>query len=233
MSALGRPLLLGHRGARGVRSIPENTIESFDRALADGCDGFEFDVRLTANGQAVICHDPHFARLNIATVSAAQLPLLRLEDVLSRYQQRAFLDIELKVSGLEKITVELLRRFPPARGYIVSSFLPEVLHATRVEDKHAPLGLICEKQVELACWRELPIQCVVAHRDLVGPSLIRELKEANLRILVWTVNRPTDMLHFRDLGVDGIISDHTSLLRTTMVPGGTGADVLDDSRRKH
>jgi glycerophosphoryl diester phosphodiesterase len=58
--AITRPLLLGHRGARGIRSIPENTIASFDRALADGCDGFEFDVRLTADGEAVICHDPVF-----------------------------------------------------------------------------------------------------------------------------------------------------------------------------
>jgi glycerophosphoryl diester phosphodiesterase len=44
---MSRPLLLGHRGARAVKSIPENTLASFDRAVADGCDGFEFDVRLT------------------------------------------------------------------------------------------------------------------------------------------------------------------------------------------
>jgi len=52
-----RPLLLGHRGARAEKSIPENTLASFDCALAQGCDGFEFDVRLSADGQPVICHD--------------------------------------------------------------------------------------------------------------------------------------------------------------------------------
>ena len=31
-----RPLLLGHRGARAIKSIPENTLASFDRALAGG-----------------------------------------------------------------------------------------------------------------------------------------------------------------------------------------------------
>ena len=55
---MSRPLLLGHRGARALKSIPENTIASFDRALADGCDGFEFDVRLTADEEPVVCHDP-------------------------------------------------------------------------------------------------------------------------------------------------------------------------------
>ncbi|MCU1303492.1 MAG: glycerophosphoryl diester phosphodiesterase, partial [Candidatus Sulfotelmatobacter sp.] len=50
------PLLLGHRGVRAEKSIPENSLPSFDLALAQGCDGFEFDVRLSADGQAVICH---------------------------------------------------------------------------------------------------------------------------------------------------------------------------------
>src|SRR5215472_15313221 len=124
MTERNRPLLLGHRGARAVRSIPENTLESFDRALADGCDGFEFDVRLTADGVAVVCHDPSFHGIEIATATSAQVPQLpRFEQVLSRYQERAFLDIELKVTGLEKIVLELLRKYTPKRGYVVSSFL--------------------------------------------------------------------------------------------------------------
>ncbi|MDQ3687847.1 MAG: glycerophosphodiester phosphodiesterase, partial [Acidobacteriota bacterium] len=38
------PLVIGHRGASGV--APENTLASFARALTDGADGIEFDVRL-------------------------------------------------------------------------------------------------------------------------------------------------------------------------------------------
>src|ERR1700751_2813151 len=132
MAEGNRPLLLGHRGARAIQSIPENTFESFDRALADGCDGFEFDVRMTADDAAVVCHDPSFHGVEIATATAARVPQLpRLEHVLSRYHECAFLDIELKVAGLEKIALELLRTYPPQRGLVVSSFLPGVLHALR------------------------------------------------------------------------------------------------------
>ncbi len=213
MSAPIRPLLLGHRGARAVRSIPENTPESFDRALADGCDGFEFDVRLTADGQAVICHDPRFGRFEIASSSAAQVDQLpHLDDVLSRYQERAFLDIELKDGGLEKVTLELLRKYPPRRGFVVSSFLPEVLLAIRAEDRHLPLGLICETPRELLRWKELPVEYVIPHYKLAKPSLLRELKNAGKKSLVWTVNDPATMVQLRDFGVDGIISDKTSLL---------------------
>src|SRR5580700_7012607 len=99
-----RPLLLGHRGARAEKSIPENTVASFDRALASGCDGFEFDVRLTADGRAVVCHDERIRGLEIAQSMAQQLGLPLLREILTRYQRSAFLDIELKVPGLETIT---------------------------------------------------------------------------------------------------------------------------------
>ena len=50
------PLLIGHRGARGL--FPENTLEGFRAAAALGIDGIELDVALTADGVAVVSHDP-------------------------------------------------------------------------------------------------------------------------------------------------------------------------------
>src|SRR5277367_2023526 len=96
------PLLLGHRGARASTSVRENTRASFDLAMEHGCDGFEFDVRLTACGRGLVCHDPKMDGVTVSEATADQLlHLAVLEDVLERYGQRAFLDIELKVPGLE------------------------------------------------------------------------------------------------------------------------------------
>src|SRR5689334_8213647 len=104
------PLLLGHRGARASESVFENTLASFDLAIAHGCDGFEFDVRLTACGRSVVCHDPKVSGVAVAAATATQLSdLPLLEDVLQRYGQKAFLDIELKVSGLESKVLNALR----------------------------------------------------------------------------------------------------------------------------
>jgi len=212
-----RPLLLGHRGARSLKSIPENTLASFDQALADGCDGFEFDVRLTADGKAVVCHDPQIGKVEIARATAEQLAELpALQDVLIRYQARAFLDIELKVSGLEKITAALLQKHPPRRGFVVSSFVPEVLHAVHAEDTSIPLGLICETTPQLLAWNQLPVQYVVPHFKLVDSTLIRQLRDAGKKSLVWTVNSPAHMERFAEFGVDGIISDDADLLCRTL-----------------
>ncbi len=215
--SITRPLLLGHRGARAVRSIPENSVESFERALADGCDGFEFDVRLTADGVAVLCHDPVYKRIEIARASAEQLPgLARLEDVLRCFRERAFLDIELKVEGLDRITVELLRKHPPTRGYVVSSFHKRVLSAVYKEDKTVPLGYICETREELGEWMEVPCNYVIPHYSLITEPLLAAFRDVRKSVLVWTVNDAKRMVRLRDLGVDGIISDKTALLRGTL-----------------
>jgi glycerophosphoryl diester phosphodiesterase len=212
-----RPLLLGHRGARAVKSIPENTIASFDRALADGCDGFEFDVRLTADGGAAVCHDPIFDGLEIKLAKAAELRLLpTLQEVIEKYKDSAFLDIELKVSGLERMTIEGLQHHKPNRGFVVSSFLPKVLQAVHAEDSSIPLGLICETKAELARWRELPVEFVIVHQKLAGKDSLREIMRAGRKIFVWTVNKPADMRRFVESGVHGIISDNTKLLCETV-----------------
>ena len=213
---MSRPLLLGHRGARALKSIPENTLASFDRALADGCDGFEFDVRLTEDEEAVVCHDPKAGGFNVSRSTAKQVSHLpRLRDVLQRYRD-SFLDIDLKVKGLERIVLDLFLRHKPRRGFVVSSFIPGALKAVRELDATIPLGLICESPTQLRFWSELPVQYVIAHQELVELELIRKIKGAGKKVFVWTVNEPADMQRFAEYGVDGIISDDTSLLCRTV-----------------
>ena len=96
---------------------------------------------------------------------------------------------------------------------MVSSFLPEVLQALHAEDSAIPLGLICETRAELSLWRRLPIEYVIPHHRLADAALIRKIRTAGKRMLVWTVNAPADMQRFAESGVDGIISDDTGLLR--------------------
>ncbi len=211
-----RPLLLGHRGARGEKSVPENTLASFDLALASGCDGFEFDVRLTADGQGAICHDAKTAGLEIARRSARELGLPLLHEILTRYQGTAFLDIELKTPGLEAITADLLRSFAPARGFVVSSFLPPVLATLHGIDATIPLGVICETQSQLRRWPQLPVEYVIPYHKLVQEKFISEMKVSGKRILIWTVNSVTDMKRFSKWGVDGIISDNPKQLVRTV-----------------
>lgn len=49
------PFVWAHRGARSV--APENTLLAAAKAADLGADGWEFDVRLSADGELVIAHD--------------------------------------------------------------------------------------------------------------------------------------------------------------------------------
>lgn len=210
------PLLLGHRGARASARLPENTVASFDLALEHGCDGFEFDVRLTGCGCGVVCHDPKVDGIVVCeatTDQLLQLPLLN--DVLRRYSQRAFLDIELKVLGLESTVLNLLREYRMEEDYVVSSFLPEVVMELKTRSAKIQTGMICDQPGQLACWRETNVNYVIPHYSLVTRPLVREVHSAGCKLLTWTVNDPRAMLRLADWGVDGIISDDTKLLVQT------------------
>jgi len=210
------PLLLGHRGARASTVAPENTIASFDLALEHGCDGFEFDVRLTGCGRSVICHDPKINGINVCEATVNQLPdLPLLEDILQRYSQRAFLDIELKVAGLESKVLNFLREYRIEEDYVVSSFLPEVMMEVRTRSAKVQAGIICDRPGQLACWRESIVEYVIPQYKLVTRELVQEVQRAGRKLFAWTVNDPSAMLRLADWGVDGIISDDTELLART------------------
>ncbi|HEY6180889.1 MAG TPA: glycerophosphodiester phosphodiesterase [Terriglobales bacterium] len=211
------PILLGHRGARAVRSVPENTIVSFDLALEHGCDGVEFDLRLTSCGRALVCHNAKVGKVAVARATSRQLlHLPRLEDVLRHYGHRIFLDIELKVKGLESKVLESLRARPLNGNYVVSSFLPEVVMELKARSATVPVGIICEKASQLVRWRELPAQYVIVHYSLLTRRLINVIHDAGRMVFAWTVNDAKSMVRLANWGVDGIISDDTKLLAQTL-----------------
>ncbi|MGB7331768.1 MAG: glycerophosphodiester phosphodiesterase [Terriglobales bacterium] len=213
---MARPLLLGHRGARASRQIPENTLASFELCLQHGCDGFEFDVRRSRDGQAVICHDATVGGIPIANTVATSLALPTLEDVLRQFAHRDFLDIELKVAGLEAQTLTLLRTYPTLKGCVVSCFLPEVLTAIHELDSAIALGFLCDSEDQLRGWRQSPAEWVIPHFKLADEELVKLVYAAGKRIMVWTVNLPERMREFAAWGADAIISDETELLSCSL-----------------
>lgn len=65
------PLIIGHRGASAL--APENTLAAFKRALIDGADGVELDVRLAADGVPVVIHDANLRRTGLCEGLVAKM----------------------------------------------------------------------------------------------------------------------------------------------------------------
>lgn len=226
-------MLLGHRGAR--KYAPENTLEAFELALEHGCDGFEFDVRATADRRLLIWHDATVKRMRVASAVYANLceraqrgwrhkaknpakatPIPCLEEVIVAYADRAYLNIEVKVPGIEAEVAQAVAAHQPQRGYLISSFQPEVVLKLRSLNADLRVGWIVSDLRLLASWRTLEMDVLVAHYSLVSRGLVEAVHSADRKLFTWTVNRPRLMLEMADWGVDAIISDDTRLLAETL-----------------
>lgn len=76
---MNKPLIIAHRGASEI--APENTLAAFRRAIADGAEGVEFDVRLSKDGVPVVFHDAKLDRIaridgRLSDFTAAELQKL-------------------------------------------------------------------------------------------------------------------------------------------------------------
>lgn len=206
-------LLLGHRGS--LRHIRENTIASFELALEHGCDGFECDVRMTVDRHAAVFHDPAVRGLILSDATLQELrdtagfhvPSLR--EVWVEFANKCFLNVELKVPGLEEHVLALHAAEPTRHGLLVSSFVPEVVESLHKAAPGVPLGYVCKDPAKLERWRDLPIETTVLHFNLISEPLVEELRAAGKKIFSWTVNAESEMVRLAKLGIDGIISDDT------------------------
>ncbi|HVQ89237.1 MAG TPA: glycerophosphodiester phosphodiesterase family protein [Actinomycetes bacterium] len=74
-----RPLVIAHRGAS--IDAPEHTLAAYQRAIDDGADGLEADVRLTADGHLVCVHDRRVDRTSNGRGVLSTLELADLESL--------------------------------------------------------------------------------------------------------------------------------------------------------
>lgn len=201
-------------------------MNAFRHALASGLHGFEFDVRMTADGRLACVHDASIGEYHVADYPYHELykgylknshgePIPCLQDVLREFGPSAFLDIEIKVTGLEKPVLKLLEQYHP-QEYVVSSFLAEVVLDIAELNPHIPLGFIFDDVAGLRAYPNLPVRYLMPRHDLLSRDLVAAFHRDGHKVLTWTVNRPSEMRRLAEWGVDGLISDDPKLLRQTM-----------------
>ncbi|MBA3259754.1 MAG: glycerophosphodiester phosphodiesterase [Gemmatimonadales bacterium] len=107
-----RPVI-AHRGASAA--APENTLAAFELAAGQGADALELDVRLSADGAAVVIHDPTLDRTTDGKgpVRAQTLVDLRLLDAGAGFSPDGGATFPHRGQGLRVPTLgEVLWAFP-------------------------------------------------------------------------------------------------------------------------
>jgi glycerophosphoryl diester phosphodiesterase len=204
-------LRLAHRGDH--RRHPENTLAAFAAALAiPGCDGLEFDVRASADGDPILLHDATLRRVfgrsdtaaELTTTSLTAVGVPTLADVLAAVPAAAFLDVELKEDVVERTVADLAaaRGDPPERT-VISSFDPAVLALVAVAAPGWPTWLNTVRLDPAAVATARGVRCagVAVEWHALGPDSVRRARVAGLDVAAWTVRRRPTAARLERLGV--------------------------------
>ena len=163
---LPRPVIFAHRGASA--HAPENTLASFELALAEGADALELDAKLSADGHVVVFHDSaldrttdgtgRLGRKKLADLRALdagssfseeyrgeKIPLL--EEVFDAFGKKTFINVELKNyatprDALAERVCELVKKCGLEQRVLLSSFLSSSLTRARQLLPEVPRGLL-------------------------------------------------------------------------------------------
>jgi glycerophosphoryl diester phosphodiesterase len=231
-----RPLVLGHRGASHAQ--PENTLAAFAEARELGADGVELDVRRTADGRLVVHHDPHVDGFGLifdaefAALRATHPDIPTLAEALDTCSGM-IVNAEIKCLPWEPdadtpdravvhAVVDLLGERAVASDIIASSFDLGAVDAIRADAPEFTTGWLTSGQ---AVATAAAIAIERGHAWLnpdrasalqAGPAEIADARGSGLRVSVWTVDEPGDIVTLADAGVDAIITNVPDVALATL-----------------
>ncbi len=232
------PRVLAHRGL--ALEAPENTLLAFLHAVNAGVTHIETDVHASADGVAMVSHDPDLTRVagrdvRVAQLTAAELRRVQLgqgqgycslADALDAFPETRF-NIDVKsadaIPGTIKAVTDLgatdrvlIGSFSTKRRLAVVRELPGV--ATSISAggalpaAHAArAGAVRMLTRLLAGVDAVQLPTRVAGAPITTPRAIRNFHAAGVEVHIWTINDPTEMVRLLDAGVDGIVTDRADL----------------------
>ena len=219
--------LLAHRGL--ARLHPENTLAAFAAALACGFQGLETDVRLSADGDAVLYHDrlspqghavAGLTRKELSHQAGYIVPTLN--EALDAFPD-AFWNIELKTPACAASSFATIRSFQHKTQILLSSFHHQLaLEAANTLDTYCAL-LLAHRPIALNTLIEHTIsnprlRTLVWDYDIIDPDFLIEARKLGFLHFVYGASNEKEHAWCRDFGVDGLITDFPEWVGLSVVP---------------
>lgn len=232
------PRVLAHRGL--ALEAPENTLLAFVHAIAAGATHLETDVRGSADGTAVCCHDETLERLTgdpveVARLSMAELRTIRLPseqtfcslaEALDAFPQTRF-NIDVKSVDAIEPTIEAVRTAGAEGRVLIGSFSGARRRATLrglpgaatsvsglgalTSTLFANLGLTPLVGAVLRRVDAVQLPERIGPMPTATPRVVRAFHAAGVEVHIWTIDDPPRMAALLDAGVDGLVTNRADL----------------------
>lgn len=237
------PIAFAHRGGAG--DWPENTMPAFAGAVALGFTYVETDAHVTADGVVLAFHDDRLDRVTTmegrindlpwsevsrALVDGAE-PIPLLEEILESWPEIR-VNIDAKSDEVVEPLAALLMRLNCLDRVCVGSFSDSRLERMRTLlgpglcTSMGPRAVARVKATSYRLGNSVPpgdcLQVPVSSRGitLVDDRFIRRAKSIGIPVHVWTIDDEAEMSRLLDMGVDGIMTDRPSLLKSVLAGRG-------------
>jgi glycerophosphoryl diester phosphodiesterase len=231
-----KPILVGHRGARGL--APENTIYAFQVADALRIDGVEFDVQRSKDGHLIVFHDETVDRVTNGTGNVFDLtldeikaldaggkfdPTFRDETIPTLretfdylWQSDLLLFIELKdpwrFPGMEQQVIDLIRDYDLVERVQIRSFFHLCLHEVYRLAPEIAISELWEDRLPAAS--EVAFKTLNAFYPLYTPENLAEIHARGQQATAWTVNDLEAARRLIEAGIDGLTTDYPDRMLT-------------------
>lgn len=232
-----RAQITAHRGASAA--APENTLASFEQAIAEGADWVELDVQETADGVVVIVHDQDLMKVGEAGLKIWDSTLEQLREIdigsfkdpkfhdqrvatlaeaLDLCKGRVRVNIELKYYGhqdrLEERVVEIVESKQMQNDIVIMSLDYAGVQKIRALRPDWTIGVLQSAAIGDVMKRDVDFFAVNA--KAATPAFIAAAHLHGKEVLVWTVNDPASMSIMMSRGVDGIITDYPAMGKSVL-----------------
>ena len=235
ISSKDSPLIMAHRGLK--TNSPENTISSYNEAIAAGFDALELDILQTKDGELICSHNfdleresngiglaqhTNYKKLKNIQTGVYTHPqntqtIARLQDVLDEIPKNIFLNIEIKTHSLfdlsaSKTLGKLFKRSGIQHSFMVSSFNPVVVAYFRLFFPNISIGYILKNIKWLWTTHWLHPDYLHPRADLIDNELLEMSQNHSLALNLWTVNTIPALEWCIQNHISGIISDNPKAL---------------------
>lgn len=228
MRPMQTPLGFAHRGGRA--DGPENTLEAFRKALANGASALESDAWVTADDVVVLDHDgvtPGLRRRRIADVERASLPahIPSLAEFYGAVGTDFDLSLDLRSPDAARsvIAEALSAGHPLDRLWLCANEDREAAFTwkaaeplVRVVDSTRRHAMKEGTERRAATLAEKGVDAVNLHHTDWSVGLVTLFHRFEILCFAWDCQHRRVLDTVLGMGVDGVFSDHVGLMQAAL-----------------
>ena len=235
---MNKVTITAHRGSSG--KAPENTLAAFEKAVEDGADVIELDVRQTSDGEIVVMHDENLKRVcgvnkkvgkltyeelleyNVDAGLGDKYPdekIPTLRQAIELIDGRADMNIEIKTAktdtDLPEKVAEIVKEYDLYDRCVVTSQTYAAIKTVKKQDER--IETVYVMSIAIGEFYNLKYADAFSIKyTYITNEVVRNIHDKGKKVYAWTIDDDKTLEKMMMLDVDSIITNKPKRMRKNM-----------------